>query len=257
MLGPGERVRWSTEVAALRLLGGVAGVPVPEVRVHGVTADGTGYVLMTRLAGVRWSDRRATLDAGTATALTAAVGATLRRVHTVAGPRFGHLTATGTTWATAWDSVAARATALLAEHRRVAGVCAFDAGVRAIVGDNRGAFEACAGPVLCHRDLVDANLLLDDLRPARVAGVVDLERAAWDDPMADLALTRVHVRQHVPADVGALLDGYGGLTAEEVTRADVHEVLHLLAERSWVAVDQPSGWRESVERLDGLLQERV
>lgn len=231
-------------------------MPVPAVHAHGVTAAGAGYLLMSRLDGERWADRRATLGSAATTALTADVGAVLRRVHGVSGKRFGDLAGAGSSRAGAGDRVAARADALLAAYRRVGGPATIDAGVRALLAERHDALDADVVPVLCHRDLVDGNVLVDDLDPARVSGVVDLERAAWDDPVADLALTLVHVRQHVPGDVEALLDGYGGLTAGEAARLVVHEVLHLLAERVWVAVDRPSRWRESAERLDGLLRAR-
>ncbi|WP_187365303.1 phosphotransferase family protein [Cellulosimicrobium cellulans] len=257
VLGPRVRDRLPAEVTALGLLRDVPGVPVPVVRAHGVTAGGAAYVLMSRLGGARWADRRATLGAAATTGLTAAVGAVLRRVHTVTGLFFGDLAAAGPRRAGAGDRVTARADELLTAYRRVGGPTVVGEGVRALLAERRDALDADVVPVLCHRDLVDGNVLVDDRDPTRVSGIVDLERAAWDDPVADLALTLVHVRQHAPGDVGALLDGYGGLTADQTARLGVHEVLHLLAERVWVAVDRPSRWRESADRLDGLLRARV
>jgi aminoglycoside phosphotransferase (APT) family kinase protein len=255
LLPPGVADRLPAEVLALRLLGGVPELRVPRVVAHGVSADG-GYLLMTRLNGVRWADRRARLDATTTSDLTADVGRTLRRVHAVSGTWFGDLTREGPTWPTAWDRVTARVEELLTEHARAGGSSVAAAGVRALVRDHRRAFDGVA-PVLCHLDLVDSNVLVADAGPARPSGVVDLERAAWDDPMADLALTLSHVRQHVPGDAEVLVAGYGALGPAERVRLDVHEVLHLVAERSWVAHDGPAGWRESVERLDALVRARI
>lgn len=253
VVAPALAPRLRSEVVALGLLAGVAGVPTPRVLAHGGADDGHAFLLMTRLPGVRWADRRDVLDAATQTALTSAVGGVLRRLHDVAGPGFGSLGAGAVLRATAWDRVQDRAAELLAEHDRVGGAGEVRARVGALLDAHRAAFVACDRAVLCHRDLVDANLLVSDDDPARPSGVVDLERAAWDDPMADLAQTRVHVRQHVPADADALVDGYGRLTPPEHERLAVHEALHLLAERSWVAWDRPAGWQGSVARLDGLL----
>ncbi|WP_282945288.1 phosphotransferase family protein [Cellulomonas endometrii] len=257
LLPPAVADRLPAEVAALGLLAGVPEVPVPAVVAHGSAPGGGGYLLMTRLDGVRWADRRARLDATTTSDLTAEVGRALRRVHGVPGPWFGDLTGEGPGWPTAWDRVQARTGELLAEHRRVGGAADLGDRVRVLVHDHRHAFRACEAPVLCHGDLVDGNVLVSDDDAARLSGVVDLERAGWDDPMADLALTLSHVRQHVPGDAEVLVAGYGALGPDEQARLGVHEVLHLVAERSWVAHDRPSGWGESVERLDGLVRARV
>jgi len=108
--------------------------------------------------------------------------------------------------------------------------------------------------VLCHHDLTDGNTLVDDV--PRLVGVVDWERAAWDDPAADLALTALHLWHHGDETADVLLDAYG-LDAAGRTRLDVHLVLLAVAVRAWVASDRPQGWAEQVERLDELLVRRT
>ena len=49
----------------------------------------------------------------------------------------------------------------------------------------------------------------------RLCGVVDLERASWGDPLADLAQTQLHVRYHDPAGAKILVQAYGVATVTE------------------------------------------
>lgn len=86
----------------------MAGVPVPRVLLHGElsTAPAVIYVLMTRLPGVRWADRRASLDVSTTAALTRGVGRALRNLHALPGPRFGAVLAGETSFGSSWEQAA-------------------------------------------------------------------------------------------------------------------------------------------------------
>ncbi|XTZ14799.1 phosphotransferase family protein [Micromonospora echinospora] len=256
---PTARRRRDTEMLAQRLLGDLPGIAGPRPVGHG-QLDGPGavtFLLMTRLDGVRWADRRADLDPARATALTREVGRALRRLHTVTGPHFGDLLDDGARWPTAWDQVAARTGDLVAEHLRGGGPSWLADRTRRFVERHRHALASCPGPVLCHNDFVGGNLLLAATGDPHLRGVVDLERASWNDPLSDLAQTRLHVRQHGPADITALVDGYGIDGPDEHRRLDVHEVLHALAERSWIAHDRPAGWSESIAALNAFLADRT
>ncbi|MEU4569590.1 aminoglycoside phosphotransferase family protein [Micromonospora sp. NPDC023956] len=253
------RRRRDTEVLALRLLADVPGIVGPRPVGYGQLDGpaGVAFLLMTRLDGVRWADRRAELDPARTTALTREVGRALRRLHTVAGRQFGDLLEDGARWPTAWDRVAARTGDLIAEHLRAGGPSRLADRVRRFVERHRQAVASGPGPMLCHNDFVGSNLLVPATGEPRLCGVVDLERASWNDPLSDLAQTRLHVRQHRPADTVALVEGYGVGGPDEHRRLDVHEVLHALAERNWVAYDRPAGWRESIAALDVLLTGRT
>jgi aminoglycoside phosphotransferase (APT) family kinase protein len=253
------RRRRDTELLAQRLLGDVPGIVVPSPTGCGQLDGpaGVGFLLMTRLDGVRWADRRAELGPARTTALTREVGRALRRLHTVAGRHFGDLLVDGPRWPTAWDRVAARTGDLIAEHLRSGGPSRLADRVRRFVERHQPAVASCPGPVLCHNDFIGSNLLVPATGDPRLRGVVDLERASWNDPLSDLAQTRLHVRQHRPADTSVLVEGYGVDSPDEHRRLDVHEVLHALAERNWVAYDRPANWRESIAALDALLTERT
>ena len=221
-------------------------------------ADTAGYLLMTRLDGVRWTDRRPIDDC------RADGGAdergrprSARLLHSVPGPCFGQLLDGDERWPTSWASVAARAARLLDEYPRAGGPANLACRVADFVRDHRPAWSSDQTPVLCHDDFIDGNLLISDDADPQVCGVVDFERASWDDPCSDLAQTRLHLRHHNPANASVLTEAYGINGADEHQRLEVYEVLHALRERTWIAYDRPNGWRESVAALDQLLTERT
>lgn len=245
--------RAATEVAALGRLAGRSRVPVPVPLALG-RAGAADHLLMTRLGGVRWADRRDASTAATSADVWRATGEALRRVHELRGGRYGGLVG-GPGWPDAWSAVHDRAGTTLAEYVRTGGDDALAHDVDAFVVAHRGALDACPAPVLCHRDLTGGNLLVGpDDRPS---GIVDWERAAWDDPLADLAQTVRHLRGHRPDDVRALLDGYGEPGPAAAERLAVHEVLHAVRERAWVVQDRPAGWRRAAAGLDAFVTDVV
>ena len=100
-------------------------------------------------------------------------------------------------------------------------------------------------------------MLVSATGPPHVTGVVDLERASWDDPLTDVARTRLHARSHDEVGADAMVKAYGLRSEDEERRVAVHEVLHAVQERTWVAIDQPHGWRQNVARLDAFLTART
>lgn len=246
--------RAATEVLALRLAADPAGIPMPEVVEEGRLPDGGGsFVVMTRLPGVRWADRRAELTPEQAEHLHRDVAALLGRLHGVTGERFGGLVAGEPTWDTAWDRLKARLDDGVAELLACGGPVDVAEQVRRFVQGNRQLFAPELRPVLCHHDLNGGNVLMSPEGAPTITGVVDLERASWDDPLADLALTALHLWHHDPGAVDVLLDAYGVRDAAVRARLEVHVVLLALAERNWVTYDRPAGWAASVAALDELL----
>lgn len=250
----GDR-RAATEAAVLRLLQDQQPVPVPQVLVHGCTGGPIQrpYVIMTRIPGVRWADRRRGLRAQQSLELHRRVGQLLRRLHAVPAPWFGELLEHGPRHANAWEEVRARCDRLVDEHVRGGGRADTGHRVRRLVDRHRDAFESCGRAVLCHHDLIDSNLIVDADDEPRVRGVVDWERASWSDPIADLAQTKRHTHYHDPAASEVFVAAYGTLSDEDARRLLVHEVLHALDERTWINSDRPAGWQRSLAALDAFL----
>ena len=254
--------RAATEALALRLLGDVPGVPVPQLFFTGDVRDAAPagplfFLVMGRCPGVRWADRRDELDASQSSMLHRDVGQLLRVMHVLPGDWFGDLVAGGPAWTSAWSRVDARCDALVRQHRDSEGPAEIGHRVRCLVDAHREAFASCRHPVLCHNDFIGGNLLVRETGSPHVCGVVDLERASWDDPLTDLARTRLHAWHHDPATPDLVSDAYGVHGDHEWQRIAVHEVLHALEERTWVVGDRPAGWERSVARLDGYLDART
>jgi len=256
---PKETARAATELVALHRLHRLRDVPVPAVVRNGdLTApEPAPYVLLDRLPGLRLADRRTVLSRSRSTALTVAVGRLLRRMHRVAGERFGALVPEGDSWSSAWQRVDARCDELVRQDLRAGGSPELTGRVRDLVNRSRTAMESCGRPVLCHNDFVDSNILVTDGPDAEICGVVDLERASWDDPLCDLARTRLQVRYHDRAGADLVTRAYGVEGDAHHRRLDVHEVLHALQERTWIATDRPAGWQRSVAALETFLRQRT
>lgn len=251
--------RCRTEVAALRLAAPLAGVPVPEVVLDGLVDAGpsarrTPVVVMTRLPGVRWSDRRARLDDAGLRGVHDAVADLLRALHSLTGGTFGDLSHGGAGRPDAWARTRARALQALADYTARGGPAELADRARQHLEDRRELFDGVV-PAFCHHDVNGGNVLLTGSGAPRVTGLVDFERASWDDPLRDVALTALHLAHHDVRHVGGLLDRYGLDDAAAHDRLQVHTVVLMLAERAWVAIDQPRGWSASARRLDGMLDQ--
>ncbi len=250
--------RAATEVTALRLLAPVTGVPVPGVEGSGELPDGGGsYVLMTRLDGVRWADRRDALGAEQRSDLLHDIAGLLRRVHGLEGDRFGSLIDPTSGSPTVWARVRTRCDGVLRDYRRHGGSAGSAGRVRRFVSAQREAFPDQVRPAFCHHDLGGGNVLVAAGGAPDIVGLVDLEGASWDDPLADLALTTAHVRWHDPDSVTALVDAYGVQSDAERRRLTVYQLLLAISEWAWLAYDRPAGWRGSAAVLDAQVQRTV
>ena len=247
----------ATESLALDRLRKVPGVPVPAVVLSGRLGgpDPVSYLLTSRLPGVRWADRRSGLSRAQSWGLIAEVGRLLRRLHQLPGRRFGPLELDGPSWSDAWQRVDVRCDELVRQDLRADGSRELTGRIRRLVDRHRVAFDSSGPPVLCHNDFNGGNILVTESGDPAVRGVVDLEGASWDDPLWDLAKTRLHVRHHDAAAAEVLTRAYGVEEQAELQRLDVYEVLHALAERTWITLDRPPGWRRSVAVLESWLVE--
>ena len=176
----------------------------------------------------------------------------LRRLHRTPGERFGGLLSDDSQWPEAWAQTNANLERSVADHVAQGGSVDVAERVKRFVYRNRELFESGLRPAFCHRDLNSGNILVSAAGPPHIPGIVDLERAASDDPLADLALTTLHLRSHDPVSAEVLIEAYG-LDSTERRRLEVHVVLLALAERIRVVEDRPAGWAESAAALEDLL----
>ncbi|SDE28010.1 phosphotransferase family protein [Auraticoccus monumenti] len=247
--------RGRTEARALELLADLPDVPVPRL-VHSGPLPGAGstVVVMTRLPGVRWADHTLVAPATDRLSLARQAGQLLRSLHVLTAEGFGGPLPDDPVQATLLARVEHTAAEQLEAFTASGGTDVLAARVRRLVRAHRDVLRRPVRPALCHHDLNGGNVLVGVSGPARITGLVDLERVGWDDPMADLALTTTHLRQHETAAAEALLEAYDP-TTEERRRLELHVVLLTVAERAWVATDRPQGWEASVARLEQLLRD--
>jgi hygromycin-B 7''-O-kinase len=135
-------------------------VPLPDVVATGHVPGRWVYVVLSRLPGVRWADRRDELSPLQCSALTTAVGRLLRRLHEVPGERFGALLAEGPSWPDAWRRVDARCDELVCRDLAAGGSTELTGRVRRLVDRHRSALATCGQPVLCHNDFISSNILV-------------------------------------------------------------------------------------------------
>lgn len=247
--------RAAVEAGALNRLAGVLDVPVPVVACSGSVEmpEQVAFVLMSWLPGVRWAQCRPTLTRAQSALLVEQAGALLRRIHDVPGSWFGDLLVPPTARSTPVDSASTRCDEVVQRYLEAGGPAKTAAQLELFVSARLASVDRCRTPVLCHNDFVDGNLFVSTVGAPHISGVFDLERASWGDPLGDLALTRIHIRQHAPDLVTVLLAAYGVHEPHERTRLDVYEAMHLMDEWSWISTDQPHGWRLSIADLDRRL----
>lgn len=246
-----------TEPVALRLAAWT-GVPVPVLVLDGfLPTAGMWFVLSQRLPGLRWSDRRPELDAGSRADVQSQVARLLRKLHALKGLVFGSLIDGGPRWAEAWPSLLAHADAATTGYVSAGGSETIAVAVRVLIRRSRELYAAPFPAALCHHDVNGGNVLVTASGPPRLSGLVDLERASWDDPMRDLALTCLHVRYFDPDAVAGLIAAYGVQTEAEIRRLHLHQMLLAMTERTWIITDQPQQWRRSAAALDRLLSDML
>jgi hygromycin-B 7''-O-kinase len=222
----GERRRQQAkEVYVYGLMAGVAGVP-RVVRVDYERAT----TVFTMLPGRPMWER--TPEPGAVRAAYRRMGEFQAALHRIRLPAYGGL-ATGIV-----DPVADNPTYMrqrfarqLDEFRAAGGPAdVSDAVARRVAADGR-CFAACAGAVLCHNDLHEGNVLVDDA--GTVTGFVDVENAVAADPMTDLAKTLQFDVGESAAKRAALLDGYGPLPPSGAERIELYRLYHALELWTW------------------------
>lgn len=231
------------EQAALTALVGRA-LPVPALVDHGQLADGSPWVLLTRLPGTPMDARRADRPAPPAerAAWYRWAGRTAGELHQVQVPAFGPWTA---------DPVAdpvhhhRRRSAGLLDQARVVGrlpptlLDRIHRAQRAL----EPALAASGPPVLVHRDLNPHNLLgtQDPTGSWTRTGIIDFESSGGGDPLEDLRW--LALAEPRPLVQEAFLDGYRTSAPSALFDADrirYHQLDLVLDIATWPHLDDPS-----------------
>jgi Ser/Thr protein kinase RdoA (MazF antagonist) len=226
----GGESRWkqAKEVYVYSLLADVAGAP----SVVNVDTE-RGLTLITRVPG----KPLAHAPADAMRDLYRQLGEVQAAIHRIAQPAFGYLTTEvldpaphNTAYMTRQFSVK------LAEFAERGGSPEIHRLASERVAERSGLFGLCDGPMLCHNDLHEGNVLVSLTDDGwRVTGFVDVENAIAADPLMDLAKTIQYELTRSPAKVAGLLEGYGPLPANGLTRIKLYRLYQALELWDWFA----------------------
>jgi aminoglycoside phosphotransferase (APT) family kinase protein len=165
------------------------------------------------------------------------IGALQAAVHAVTQPAFGYLTTE--LLDPAPDNTAymtERFATKLAEFADRGGDPAVHRLASEYVASRSDLLGRCAGPVLCHNDLHEGNVLVErDGARWWVTGFVDVENAIAADPLMDLAKTVQYDLARSPVKAAALLAGHGPLPADGLARIELYRLFHALELWDWFA----------------------
>jgi aminoglycoside phosphotransferase (APT) family kinase protein len=199
-----ERDIIRAEVEALRLVRAHTEAPVPEVLWFDDSLRHTNspLFLMTFIPGASLQAVRAELDEARQAVIDRDLGRHLRAINAIRGDHFGRLASSAPRHEAWRDAFTELWSGLLDDGRRKA----VDLPVPYDVVEH--AFEAAGPacddvvePVLVYWDLWDGNVIVDPAT-ATLAGMLDLERACWADPLMESQFAPHELRPE-------LLDAYG------------------------------------------------
>ena len=222
-----EKWRWkqAKEAHVYRLLAADGVAPVPTIlRVEPDTSViGRAFTVMTRLPGAPLSETPVDDLADVYRQL----GRLMAAIHTVPQPAFGYVTTH------VLDPVSDNTTYMgrqfakkLREFLELHGDPRLHDLVQSYVAAHCDLFARCRTPVLCHNDIHEGNILIED---GKITGLIDVENALAGDPWLDLAKADYYSRR---AQLPALLDGYNAVPDG---RLRLYTVYHALELWDWFA----------------------
>jgi hygromycin-B 7''-O-kinase len=250
-----DDLRWkmAKEVFVFGLVEHILGLPTPEVLV----ADDSGalmpepYLIMRKLPGTLAGSEMASLDLRDIERVYEQVGAILRTFHEVTFDSFGyistevvdgHLTNAG--------YMEHQFAKKIREFAELGGNPQIRRGAERTVASTAFLLAECSQAVLCHDDLHEWNLLVEERDSDwRVCGVLDVENAVAGDPLLDLAKTDYYSVRGDRVKHRGLLNGFGLLPprGEEIMR--LYRLYHALELWDWFASTGKD------EPLDGIAQD--
>jgi aminoglycoside phosphotransferase (APT) family kinase protein len=180
-----ERNIMATEVASMRLVRQNPASPVPEIYFYDDAHDlcDADYFFMEKIHGDNLEHVRASLPPETRTALDMRIGEIIREINGFTGAYFGYdgnPDLRANTWREAFIKIM---DAVLEDGSRknVVYDYTYDE-LRAAILKHAPALEEITTPCLVHWDAWYLNFFVKD---AKVAGIVDFERALWAEPLME------------------------------------------------------------------------
>ena len=111
-------------------------------------------------------------------------------------------------------------------------------------------------PTLCHNDLHEGNLLVDNVSGRwALTGIIDVENAIAADPLHDLAKTDCYSIRNDPAKTAGLAEGYQlTLDSLEQVRFQLYRMYHTIELLVWFhQIGHTEPLRGLTHQLAGLL----
>lgn len=218
-----ERNIMSTEVATLRRVAQLPGVPVPAVLFHDTARDvcDADYFFMEKIVGDNLDHVHASLPPEQAATIARETGALVRRINAVPGTWFGYEgnpALRASTWPAAFTQIM---DSVLADAARKQVVFEFSyEALQAAVARHLPTLHAVTQPCLVHWDAWKPNFFVKD---GHVVGLIDFERALWAEPLME-----AQFRALAWGGVDEALRGYGKteFTPDELRRCWLY-TLHL------------------------------
>jgi aminoglycoside phosphotransferase (APT) family kinase protein len=185
------------------------------------------------------------------------MGEFLAALHRIGMPGYGYITTE------VLDPVADNATHMrrkfgrqLREFLKAGGPAELHDAVARRVAAGAHCFAACTGPVLCHNDLHEGTVLVDDA--GAVAGFVDDENAEAADPMSDLAKTLQFELSRSAAKRAALFDGYGPLPPHGAERIELYRLYHAIELWTWfTSIGHAKGLPDLLDDIRSLSDDQI
>jgi len=236
LFDPAQAWQLQQEVLVYELLARTP-VPVPSVLFADDSREliDSDYVLLNKVGGAIVASL-GPLPPEDAHAIYRLIGETLRHMHTVTFDQFGFFDRRGPVdpiernrdFVSIWIGRG------LERFGAAGGSPRLKAAIEQRVRNAVGALDGCEGPVLCHGDLHESNILVSEAPEGwKVEGVVDVGGAIAADPLFDLARTDYWSTRGDPTKRAGLFDGYGDLRRDWEEAIAVYSLHHALELWHW------------------------
>jgi len=211
------------------------------------------FLIMPRLPGSPLN--RMTLDAHVGERAFREWGQYMAQIHTITDPcnRFGYLGEHGcmkpqSSWQNAFQMM---------YQKELEDICSSGvyskrqtADAMALLEDHSGAFNTCTLLTLCHGDSWGTNLLVQP--DGEVTGVIDFDRACWEDIEWDMAIAEYCGITRPP-----FWDGYGRMVNTHSGDAAIRRLFYLLHEHQKYIIISMSSRRNDPGRAQQYARECV